>query len=87
MGDNGAGNPRTARSKGGIVGEVSLKCDGVLGPAAPMVVSGEALGWASVDWLDWEHIPNSGSNTESASNSSSNAEWRLDSLGVLYGLG
>ena len=31
--DIGAGNPRRARSKGGIVGEVSLKCGGVLGPA------------------------------------------------------
>ena len=45
MGDIGAGNPRRARSKGGIVGEVSLKCGGVLGPAVPIVVSGEALDW------------------------------------------
>ena len=43
-GDIGAGNPRRAKSKGGIVGEVSLKCGGVLGPAAPIVVSSEALG-------------------------------------------
>ena len=43
-GDIGAGNPRRAKSKGGIVGEVSLKCGSVLGPAAPIVVSGEALG-------------------------------------------
>ena len=34
-------------SKGGIVGEVSLKCSSVLGPAAPVVVSGEALDWES----------------------------------------
>ena len=33
-GDIGAGNPRRAKSKGGIVDEVSLKCGGVLGPAA-----------------------------------------------------
>ena len=43
-GDIGAGNPRRAKSKGGIVGEVSLKCSSVLGPATPIVVSGEALG-------------------------------------------
>ena len=43
-GDIGAGNPRRAKLKGGIVGEVLLKCGGVLGPAAPMVVSSEALG-------------------------------------------
>ena len=47
MGDIGAGNPRRAMSKGGIVGEVSLKCSSVLGPAAPVVVSGEALDWES----------------------------------------
>ena len=34
-GDIGAGNPRRAKSNGGIVGEVALKCGGVLGPAVP----------------------------------------------------
>ena len=49
MGDIGAGNPRRARSKGGIVGKVSLKCSGVLGPAAPVVVwRGAGLG---TQWL------------------------------------
>ena len=38
-GDIGAGNPRRAKSNGGIVGEVLLKCGSVLGPAAPIVVS------------------------------------------------
>ena len=52
MGDIGAGNPRRATSKGGIVGDVSLKCGSVLGPAAPMVVSGEELGWEPDGWLD-----------------------------------
>ena len=42
-GDIGAGNPRRATSKGGIVGKVSLKCSGVLGPAAPIVVSNPQL--------------------------------------------
>ena len=88
MGDNGAGNPRRATSKGGIVGEVSLKCGGVLGPATPVVVSGEVLDWESNGWLDWEPNPNSGSNMDLASNSSSNAKFRSAScLGILYGLG
>ena len=88
MGDIGAGNPRRVTSKGGIVGEVSLKCGGVLGPAAPIVVSGEALGWESNGWLDWEPNPNSGSNTDLASNSSSNTKFQSAScLGVLYSLG
>ena len=87
-GDIGAGNPRRATSKGGIVGEVSLKCGGVLGPAAPVVVSGEALDWESNGWLDWEPNPNSGLNTDLASNSSSNAKFLCASyLGILYGLG
>ena len=34
-GDIGAGNPRRAKSKGGMVGDTSLRCSGVLGPAAP----------------------------------------------------
>ena len=79
-GDIRADNPRRAKSKGGIVGEFSLKCDGVLGPAAPIVVSGEVLGW--------EPNPNSGSKTDLVSNSSSNAKFRSAScLGILYGLG
>ena len=87
-GDIGAGNPRRATSKGGIVGEVSLKCGSVLGPAAPVVVSGEVLGWESNGWLDWEPNFNSGSNTDLAYNSSSNTKFRSAScLGVLYGLG
>ena len=57
MGDIGAGNPRRARSKGGIVGKVSLKCGGVLGPAAPIVVSGEVLDWEPNGWLDWDPNP------------------------------
>ena len=70
------------------MGEVSLKCGGVLGPATPVVVSGEALDWESNGWLDWEPNPNSGSNTDLASNSSSNAKFQSTScLGVLYGLG
>ena len=88
MGDIGAGNPRRVTSKGGIVGEVSLKCGSVLGPAAPIVVSGEALGWESNGWLDWEPNPNSGSNMDLASNSYSNVKSRSAScLGILYGLG
>ena len=88
MGDIGAGNPRRARSKGGIVGEVSLKCCGVLGPAAPIVVSGEVLGWEPNGWLDWEPNSNSGSNTDLASNSSSYVKSQPAScLGILYGLG
>ena len=51
-GDIGAGNPRRAKSKGGMVGDASLKCSGVLGPAAPVVVSGEELGWEPDGWLD-----------------------------------
>ena len=87
-GDIRAGNPRRARSKGGIVGKVSLKCGGVLGPAAPIVVSGEPLDWEPNGWLDWDPNPNSGSNTDLASNSSSNVKFRSAScLGVLYGLG
>ena len=35
MGDIGAGNPRRGKSNGGIVGEVSLKCSGVLGFCHP----------------------------------------------------
>ena len=87
-GDIGAGNPRRAKSNGGIVGEVLLKCGGVLGPAAPVVVSGEALDWEPNGWLDWDPNPNSGSNTDLVSNSSSNVQSRSAScLGVLYGLG
>ena len=83
-GDTGAGNPRRARSKGGI----SLKCGGVLGPATPIVVSGEVLDWGPNGWLDWDPNPNSGSNTDLASNSSSNVHFQSAScLGVLYGLG
>ena len=52
MGDIGAGNPRRARSKGGMVGDASLKCSGVLGPATPMVVSSEELGWEPDGWID-----------------------------------
>ena len=74
MGDIGAGNPRRAKSNGGIVGKVSLKCGGVLGPAIPIVVSGEALDWEPNGWLDWDPNPNSGSNTDLASNSSSNVQ-------------
>ena len=87
MGDIGAGNPRRVTSKGGIVGDVSLKCSGVLDPVAPIVVSGEELGQESNGWLDWD--PNtSGSNMELASNSSSNAKfWSASCLGILYGLG
>ena len=87
MGDIGAGNPRRVMWKGGIVGDVSLKCGGVLGPAAPIVVSGEELGRESNGWLDWD--PNaSRSNMELASNSSSNTKFPSAScLGVLYGLG
>ena len=88
MGDIGAGNPRRARSKGGIVGEVSLKRSGVLGPAALIVVSGEVLGWEPNGWLDWEPNSNSGLNTDLASNSSSNVKSRPAScLGILYGIG
>ena len=87
-GDIGAGNPRRAKSNGGIVGEVSLKCSGVLGPAAPVVVSGEALDWEPNSWLDWDPNPNSGSNMDLASNSSSSVQSQSAScLGVLYSLG
>ena len=83
-GDIGAGNPRRAKSNGGIVGEVSLKCGSVLGPATPIVVSGEALDWEPNGWLDWDRNPNSGSNMDLASNSSSNVQSRSASyLGVL----
>ena len=51
-GDIGAGNPRRAKSKGGMVGDTSLKCGSVLGPAALMVESGEELGWEPDGWLD-----------------------------------
>ena len=51
-GDIGAGNPRRAKSNGGIVGEVSLKYGGVLGPASPIVMSGKALDWEPNGWLD-----------------------------------
>ena len=51
-GDIGAGNLRRAKSKGGIVGKVSLKCGGVWGPAAPIVVAGKALDWEPNGWLD-----------------------------------
>ena len=44
MGDIGACNPRRAKSKGGIIGKVPLKCGSFLGPATPVVVSSEALG-------------------------------------------
>ena len=87
-GDIRAGNPRRAKSNGGIVGEVSLKCGGVLGPATLVVVSGKALDWEPNGWLDWDPNPNSGSNTDLVSNSSSNVQTRSAScLGVLYGLG
>ena len=86
--DIGAGNPSRAKSNGGIVGEVSLKCGGVLGPAAPVVVSGEALDWKPNGWLDWDPNLNNGLNTDFASNSSSNVKSRSAScLGILYGLG
>ena len=87
-GDIGAGNPRRAKSKGGIVGKVSLECGGVLDPATPVVVSGEMLDWESNGWLDWDPNPNSGSNTDLASNSSSNVKFQsVSCLGILYGLG
>ena len=87
MGDIGAGNPRRTKSKGGMVGDPSLKCGGVLGPASPMVVSGEELGWEPDGWLDGDSSP-SGLNTDLASNSPSNKKPRSAScLGVLYGLG
>ena len=88
MGDIRAGNPRRAKSNGGIVGKVLLKCSGVLGPAAPVVVSGEALDWEPNGWLDWDPKPSSGSNTDFASNSSSNVQTQsVSCLGILYGLG
>ena len=88
MGDIRAGNPRRAKSNGGIVGKVLLKCGSVLGPTTPIVVSGEALDWEPNGWLDWDPNPNSGLNTDLASNSSSNVQSRSAScLGVLYGLG
>ena len=87
-GDIGASNPRRAKSNGGIVGEVSLKCGSVLGPAAPVVVSGKALDWEPNGWLDWDPNPSSGSNKDFASNSSSNVQTRsVSCLGILYGLG
>ena len=52
-GDIGAGNPMRAKSKGGMVADASQKCGGVLGPAAPVVVSGDELGWEP-DGLGWE---------------------------------
>ena len=88
MGDMGAGNPRRAKSNGRTVGEVSLKCSGILGPATPVVVSGEVLDWEPNGWLDWDPNPNSGSNTDFVSNSSSNMwTWSVSCLGILYGLG
>ena len=87
MGDIEAGNPRRAKSKGGMVGDPSLKCGSVLGPAPPMVVSGEELGWEPIGWLDGDSSP-SGSNTDLASNSSSSEKPQFAScLGVLSGLG
>ena len=53
MGDIGAGNPMRAKSKGGMVADASQKCGGVLGPAAPVVVSGDELGWEP-DGLGWD---------------------------------
>ena len=38
--------------KGGMVADASQKCSGVLGPATPVVVSGDELGWESDGWLD-----------------------------------
>ena len=88
MGDIRAGNPRRAKSNGGIVGEVLLKCSGVLGPATPVVVSGEALDWEPSGWLDWDLNPSSGLNTDFTSNSSSNMQtWSVSCLGILYSLG
>ena len=88
IGDIGAGNPRRAKSNGGIVGEVSLKCGSVLGPATPVVVSSEALDLEPNSWLDWDPNPNSGSNTDLASYSSSSMQSQSAScLGILYGLG
>ena len=70
------------------MGEVSLKCGSVLGPAAPIVVSGKALDWEPNGWLDWDPNPNSGLNTDLASNSSSSVQSQSASCqGVLYGLG
>ena len=84
MGDISAGNRRRARSKGGIVGEVSLKCGCVLGPATPIVVFGEVLDWEPKGWLDWDPNPNRGSNMDFVSN----MKFRSAScLGVLYSLG
>ena len=83
-----AGNPSRVKSNGGIVGEVLLKCGGVLGPAAPVVVSSEVLDWEPNGWLDWDPNPNSGSNMDLVSNSSSNVQSQSAScLGILYGLG
>ena len=87
MGDIGAGNPSRAKLKGGMVGDPLLKCGSVLGPAVPVVVYGEELGWEPNGWLDGDSSP-SGLNTDLASNSSSNEKPRSAScLGVLYGLG
>ena len=88
MGDMGAGNPRWAKSNGGIMGEVLLKCGSVLGPAAPVVVSGKVLDWEPNGWLDWDPNPSSGLNMDFASNSSSNVwAWSVSCPGILYGLG
>ena len=85
-GDIGAGNPMRAKSKGGMVADASQKCGGVLGPAAPVVVSGDELGWEP-DGLGWDPDAR-GSNTEFVPNSSSNERsLPAPSLGILYGLG
>ena len=87
-GNIGAGNPRRVKSNGGIVGKLSLKCGSVLGPATPIVVSGEALDWEPNGWLHWDPNPKSGSNTDLTSNSSSNVQSQSAScLGILYGRG
>ena len=76
-----------AKLKGGMVADASQKCGSVLGPATPVVVSGEELGWEPDGWLDWDPGAR-GSNTEFAPNSSSNERsLPVPSLGVLYGLG
>ena len=75
-----------AKSKGGMVADALQKCGGVLGPATPVVVSGDELGWEPNSWLDWD--PTRGSNTEFAPNSSPNERsLPASSLGALYGLG
>ena len=86
-GDIGAGNPMRAKSKGGMVGDASLKCGSVLGPAAPVVVSTDELGWEPDGWLDWDPSA-SVSNTELAPNSSSNVKSQsVSCLGVRYSPG